>query len=290
MKPAPFKYVAARSAEDAISHLSEYGGEARLLAGGQSLIPLMNFRVARPAALIDLRTCNDLSYLYREGDWLVTGPMTTQSTAEHSPLVRECCPLVSTTMRYLGHPTIRNRGTIGGTLAHADRIAELPGVAVALGAQMTAQGPTGRRTIEAEKFFIGDLTTALRPDEMLREIRFPVASSSHRSAFVEATNRHHDLAIVGVAVDLDLHPDGTCTGVRLAAVGVGPKPARLQHAEACLRSSRVDNKTISEAGGSSLEDVEFEDDVNASAAYRKHVMPGLVEQAVRAALRSGTGT
>ena len=251
MKPAPFKYIAARSAEQAVAGLAAWQGSARLLAGGQSLIPLMNLRMARPAALIDLGTCEGLSYLRREGDWIAVGPMTLQAAVEHSPLIHECCPLVAKTMRYLGSPTIRNRGTIGGTLAHADRVAELPGVAVALRAQMIAQGPGGRRrTIPAEAFYVADLTTALQPDEMLREIRFPVAAKAHRCAFVEASNRHHDLATVGVAVSIEA--DTT----RIVAIGIGPTPVLLDG------------------------EAEAEGDFHASAEYRRRVLQGLVKRAL----------
>lgn len=222
MRPIPFTYLVPRSVEEVIAQLASYGGDARLLAGGQSLIPLLNFRVSRPAALVDLGRCPELAYLQREGDWLVSGPMTRQATAEHSALVQENCPLLVKALRYLGPPTIRNRGTIGGTLAHADRVAELSGVALALGAEFVAQGPSGRRVISAENFFVGDLTNALNPDEMLREIRFPIA------AILEA--------------------------------------ARL-----------------------GLEDIEPESDVYASAAYRRRVMAGLIERAVRQAARTATG-
>ena len=173
MKPARFEYIAPESDDAAIHALAHYDGEARLLAGGQSLIPILNLRLARPTALIDLGRCPGLTDLHREGDRLVCGPMLRQIEVERSPLVLQCCPLVARTMRLLGPPTTRNRGTIGGTLAHADRVAELPGVAVALEAELVAKRPNGARVIAAENFFLSDLTTALAPDEMLRESVFP---------------------------------------------------------------------------------------------------------------------
>ena len=284
MKPAPFDYVAPASAEEAVERLARYAGDARLLAGGQSLIALMNLRIARPAALIDLGRCPDLVYLREEVGWVVFGAMTRQATAEQSELVRERVPLIARTMPYLGHPTIRNRGTIGGTLAHADRVAELPGTAVALGAELVAQGPNGRRTIPAEQFFVGDLTTSLAPDEMLREARFPVAPANARCAFVEASNRHHDLAIVGIAAQLDLGADGGCKAARIAAIGVGPTPARLRRAEARLTAGRVDHDAIREAAELALEDAPAEGDLYASSAYRRRVTVGLVERALREAV------
>lgn len=282
MKPATFKYVPAQSPEDAIEHLARYEGTARLLAGGQSLIPLMNLRIAKPTALIDLACCPDLSYIRREDGWLAIGPMTTQSEVEHSQLVKDCCPLVAATMRYLGSPTIRNRGTIGGTLAHADRVAELPGVAVAAGAELVAHGPGGRRTVRAEEFFIGDLATSLHPDEILREVRFPLASRHDRSAFVEARNRHHDLATVGIAVSSTVE-DGSIHALRIAAVGVGPRPVRLHAAENSLIGVRPAEKSIAEASALALDDVAPEGDFHASAEFRSRVVRGLVQRALQQA-------
>lgn len=283
MRPAPFEYVAPRSAEEALHHLARYSGDARLLAGGQSLIALVNLRISRPAALIDLGRCPELAYFRRDGNWLVCGPMTRQATVEHAAIVRECCPLVMKTMRFLGHPTIRNRGTIGGTLAHADRVAELPGVAVALGALLVAEGPAGLRSIAAEDFFLGDLTTALGPDEMLREIQFPVSPASSRSAFVEASNRHHDLATVGIAASLDLSPQGICERARLVAVGVSAAPVRLRSSEGRLGGRIVGADAIREAS-QAVSELAVDSDLHASASYRRRVVIGLVERALRHAL------
>ena len=287
MKPAPFDYLAPRSAEEAIEHLAQYGGDARLLAGGQSLIALLNLRLARPAALIDLGCCAELDYLRREGQWLVIGPMTRQTTAEHSPLVREHCQLMARAMPFVGPPVIRNRGTIGGTLAHADRVAELPGVALALDASFIAQGPKGKRSIAATDFFVDDLTTALAADEMLREVRFPISAPTSRSAFVEASNRHHDLAIVGIALQLDEVIEGRCAGARIAAVGLGAAPVRLSEAERRLTEGRINDSTIADAAAMSLEGIEPDDDLHAAAEYRRMVTPRLVERALRMALAEG---
>ena len=286
MRPVRFTYLAPRSAEEAITQLAKYEGNARLLAGGQSLIPLLNFRVSRPAALVDLGRCADLEYLRQEGNWVVSGPMTRQAAVEHSPLVEDACPLLAKALRYAGPPTIRNRGTIGGTLAHADRVAELPGVAVALDAQFIAQGPVGRRVISANNFFLGDLTNALEPDEMLREIRFPIAPRSSGSAFVEACNRHHDVMIVGVAAQVELRGDGGCASARLAAVGIQSTPVRLPKSEARLVSDiQLNDEAIFEAASLSR-DIEPDSDVNASGAYRRRVLPGLIERAVREAVQA----
>lgn len=282
MKPPRFKYIAARSPEEAIAGLARYSGAARLLAGGQSLIPLLNLRMARPDALIDLATCPELAYIRRDGDWLAIGPMTRQSDAEHSDPVRASCPLLAKALPFLGSPTIRNRGTIGGTLAHADRVAELPGVAVALGAEFVAQGPDGRRTIKAEDFFVADLTNALNADEMLREIRFPVTGHSDVSAFVEANNRHHDLATVGVAVKLSM-AGGERRSARLVAIGVGPVPTRLRRAELRVLDGRLDDHDIEQAAELALEEVDPQGDFHASADYRRRVLRNLVKRALQTA-------
>lgn len=286
MKPAPFAYVAPRTVEEAVAALVRFDGEARVLAGGQSLVPLMNLRMARPAALVDLGRVQALDYIRLDGDRLAIGAMTRQSSAEHSDLVRRHCPLMRRTMPYLGHPTIRNRGTIGGTLCHADRVAELPAVAVALEAELVAVGPQGRRTILAGDFFVGDLTNALRRDEVLVEARFPIAQANSRSAFVEAANRHHDLAIVGVAAELNVTAGRRCTNARIAAIGAASRPARLKQVEARLQGEHLSPATITEAARLSLDGVAVEGDLHASAAYRRRVLPGLVERAINQALAS----
>ncbi len=287
MKPAKFRYIAPNSPEEVVAHLASYNGEARCLSGGQSLLPLMNFRLIRPEALIDLNRCPGLDYLRQENGRLVIGPMTTQSTVEYSDLIKSSCPLISKTMVYLGSPTIRNRGTIGGTLAHADRTAELPAVAVALEAELIAQSPNGVRSIPAEIFFRGDLSTDLQTDEMLREIRFPVSPARSLSAFTEATNRHHDLALAGVAVHLELAEDGTVATARIVCNGVGPSPLRLKRVEQTLCGRRPDEDAVRDAALGSLDGIAPEGDLHASADYRSAVLPRLVTRALHQAIADG---
>lgn len=284
MKPAKFEYIAPNSPEEVVGHLASYQGEARCLSGGQSLLPLMNFRLIKPEALIDLNRCPGLDYLRQEDGQLVIGPMTTQSTVEYSDLVKSSCPLISKTMIYLGSPTIRNRGTIGGTLAHADRTAELPAVAVALEAELIAQSPKGVRSIPAENFFRGDLSTDLRTDEMLREICFPVSPNGSLNAFTEATNRHHDLALAGVAVHLQLAANGTVARARIVCIGIAPSPIRLKRVEQTLCGTRADEDAIRDAAQFSLDRIEPEGDIHASADYRGAVLPRLVVRALQQAV------
>ena len=204
MKPAPFEYFAPETAEEALALMAEHGVEARPLAGGQSLVPLINMRMAQPSVLIDLNRCPELAYLREEDGMLVSGPMTRQRELELSEIVRSACPLIAKAMPHMGHATIRNRGTAGGSLSHADPSAELPGVALALGAEMIAGGPNGRRTVPATEFFLAELTTALEPDEMLCEIRFPEAPAGSRAAFAEVGSHFGGLALVSVAAQVDL--------------------------------------------------------------------------------------
>lgn len=283
MRPAPFEYIAPRSPEDAVARLAEYGGEGRLLAGGQSLVPLLNLRMARPAALIDLGRCPDLAYIRRQDGWLAFGPMTRQLDAEHSELVQAHCPLLAKALPYLGPPTTRSRGTVGGTLAHADRLAELPAVAVALGAEITALGPNGSRTIPAAEFFAGDLTTSLAQDEMLREVRFPVDRGETGAGFAEATIRHHDLMLLGVAAHLQFSK-GTCMGAQLAVVGGYSVPQRLQKSEALLMGAAVTDAVLAAAARVAGEKIELQDDTYATERYRRRILPALAERAIRQAL------
>jgi carbon-monoxide dehydrogenase medium subunit len=281
VRPAPFEYIGPRSAEEAVEKLSARAGEARLLAGGQSLVPLLNLRMARPAALIDLGRCAELAYARREGDWIALGPMTRQVEAERSSLVQAHCALLAEALPFVGPPPVRSRGTIGGTLAHADRVAELSPVALALGAEMIAQGPRGRRTIAAQDFFVADLTTALAPDEMLREVRFPVDRAGTVAGFAEATIRHHDLMLLGVAAHLEL-ADGRCAAARLAVAGGHSVPQRLIAAEKELvRTGEVDADALRVG-------VELQGDGYASEAYRRRILPGLVQRAVAQALAKAT--
>ena len=283
MRPAPFEYLAPRSPEDAVARLAEYKGEARLLAGGQSLVPLLNLRMARPAALIDLGRCKDLAYLRRQDGWLAFGPMARQMDAEHSELVREHCALLFRALPYLGPPATRTRGTVCGTLAHADRLAELPAVAVALGAEITALGPNGERTIAARDFFVGDLTTALAPDEMLREVRFPVDKGETGAGFAEATIRHHDLMLLGVAARLEF-ASGKCRAAQLAVVGGYSVPQRLTRSEALLGGSVLSDTVIAQAAKVAGEGIELQDDTYATERYRRRILPALVDRAIRQAL------
>lgn len=283
MKPARFDYHSPSTPAEAVEILAHYEGDARLLAGGQSLVPLLNFRVLTPSALIDLNRCAGLDTIRLDADRLVFGTMVRQAAAENSELVKRYCPLIGVTMPFLGSRTIRNRGTIGGTLAHADRSAELPAVAVALGATMVIDGPRGQYQVPAQDFYLGDLSTVLEPEEMLREIHFPIAPDGHRYAFVEASNRHHDTALVGVAVNLTMAED-RCVQAAIAVIGVTAPPQRLSAVEDQLRNNAIDPQICRVASQASIEGIEIEGDLNAPAEYRRQILPGLVERALNEAM------
>ncbi len=289
MKPAPFEYFAPETAEEALALLAEYGMDARPLAGGQSLVPLINMRMAQPAVLVDLNHCCELAYLREEEKMLVSGPMTRQRELEISNTVRAHCPLIAEAVPHMGHATIRNRGTVGGSLSHADPSAELPGVAVALDAEMVADGPNGRRTVPATEFFLAELTTALEPDEVLREIRFPKAPSGSRAAFAEVGSHFGGLALVGVAARVDLDSAGRCAAVALAAIGAGERPARLSSAETVLMGEVLGEQVIAEASEAAVIDVDPLADLHATAHWRRRAVVAMTARALREIADGGEG-
>ncbi|HEY7060294.1 MAG TPA: xanthine dehydrogenase family protein subunit M [Chloroflexota bacterium] len=288
MKPTAFEYDDPRTADEALALLAQYGDDAKALAGGQSLVPLMNFRLARPGRLVDLNLIAALSHLRVEAGALRIGAMTRQREIERSPLVAAGWPLLAEATALIGHAQIRNRGTVGGSLAHADPAAELPAVMAALDAEFVVRGAGGERTVPATEFFLGYLTTALAPDELLVEIRVPALPPRTGGAFVEVSRRHGDFALVGVAALVTLDADGVISAARLAFTGAAPTPLRAARAEARLVGERPAEPLFREAGLLASADLEPEDDLHASAAYRREVGGVLARRAlVQAAARAG---
>lgn len=286
MKPAPFRYAAPESVAEALGLLRSYGQDGKLLAGGQSLVPLLNMRLARPSVIIDLNRIRELSYIKEDNGEIAVGAMTRQREAELSPLIRRRLPLLAEALGVVGHPQIRNRGTIGGSIAHADPSAELPAVAAVLQAKMVIRGPKGRRVLTPEEFFLTYLTTALEPDELLVEIRFPVVPKAG-AAFLEVARRHGDYALAGVAVVVSKNGErvGTC---RLAFTGVGPGPVRIPEAEAAVMGNHLTDRVLQDVRKTVEERLDPDSDVHASAEYRKHVAGVLAVRALRfAAERAG---
>ena len=215
MKPAPFRYVAARSLEQALALKAEHGDEARFLAGGQSLVPAMNFRLTQPAVLIDINPIKELAGIRNGGERLRIGALTRYRSLERDPMTHAKLPLIAEALPVVAHSQIRNRGTIGGNLAHADPASEMPAIVLTLGGRLHAQSVRGERWIEARDFFVGALTTALEPDEMLTEVELPVAAADSGACFLEMSRRRGDFAIIGVACTVRLDAQGHCVEARI---------------------------------------------------------------------------
>jgi carbon-monoxide dehydrogenase medium subunit len=286
VKPAPFEYFAPSTREEALALLAEHGGEAKVLAGGQSLVPSMNFRLAQPAILVDLNGIADLFSLTLDADHgLRIGAMTRQRTVERSPLVAARAPLIAEALPFIAHPQIRNRGTFGGSLAHNDPAAELPALAVALDARMRAQRAGGaERVIPAADFFGGLFTTALEPEELLVEVQIPTLPDRTGTAFAEFARRHGDYALAGAAAVVTLAADGAVAAARLVFFALGDGPIRGYSAEEALIGSVPTADTIGEAAAAADIDIDPGADIHATAAYRRHLAHVLARQTLTRAV------
>jgi CO/xanthine dehydrogenase FAD-binding subunit len=289
VKPPAFSYVRAGTPEEAVALLARHGGEAKALAGGQSLVPLMNFRLARPGVLVDIGRLDTLAYVSERDGALAIGALTRQAAVEDSPLAARRCPLLVEATRLVGHRPIRNRGTVGGSLAHADPAAEYPAVLLALEGEVTARGPRGERVIPAARLFRSVFATSLEPDELLTEVRLPAAPPRSGAAFVELSRRHGDYAIVGVAAVVALDSAGRCREARLALAGVAGTPVRCAEAEQLLQGTSGEEAVLDEAGRRCAASVEPRGDLHASPAYRKAMVAVFVRRALRLAFRRATG-
>jgi CO/xanthine dehydrogenase FAD-binding subunit len=290
MKPPRFEYYDPTTIAETVSALEQYGDDAKVLAGGQSLMPLLNFRLARPAAVVDINGVKELDYLRKEDSCLAIGALVRQRTAELSELVAESCPMLAEALPLIGHFQIRNRGTIVGSLAHADPAAELGAVAVALGAELKIKGPGEDRIVPADQFFISYLTTALAPNELLVEARFPTARPRTGYAFAEFARRHGDFALVGVAAVVEQDQAGRCSDVRLAFTGVGPVPLLFTDEKGQLRGELLTLKAMNAFAEYVAAGLHPESDLHASAEYRRELAAVLAERALSvAAARSGEG-
>lgn len=284
MKPAPFDYARPTSVEEAIALLDGGDDGAKILAGGQSLIPAMNFRLAQPSLLVDLADLDELTGIRSGADgglWI--GAMTRQRTVERSPLARDAAPLVVDAMSWVAHPQIRNRGTIGGSLAHADPAAELPAVMVALDATMVVRGADGARRVPARDFYRGLFTTALEPGELLVAVEVPPAPGGASCAFEEVARRHGDFALAGVAVALSRDDGGTVSGAAIALLGVEDVPV-LSDAGAELIGRPPRSKVIAAVADATAAALDPPGDIHATAEYRRHLAGVLTRRALERAL------
>lgn len=279
MKAAAVDYHRATSLDDAVQRLAS-AEDGKILAGGQSLVPLLNMRLARPALLVDINRLDELAHIRRENGHVEIGAMARHRAVETSELVRRDVALVAESLRHVGHVTIRNRGTIGGSLAHADPAAELPAVALALDAQLTVQGPAGTRHVDAADFFHGYLMSALEPEEILTGLRVPVLPEATGCAVAEMARRHGDFALVAVFVALTRAPDGTCERARIALAGAAPAPVRARAAEDLLVGTAVQADAVAAAAREIAAVTDPPDDIHAPAEYRRRLASVLGRRAL----------
>jgi carbon-monoxide dehydrogenase medium subunit len=283
MKPASFEYARPDSLDDAIALLVAHDGEAKVIAGGQSLMPMMNFRLASPRMLVDIARIADLNRIVIASDGVRLGALVRWRDIERHPTLRTSHPLLAEAIDHVAHYQIRNRGTVGGSIAHADPAAEMPGVAVACDAEIIVVGSAGQRTIAAADFFTGALTTALLPDEIIVEVRLPVWPAGRRAAFEEFSRRKGDFALAGVAAFYDLDGQGGVVNPHLAAIGVASSPVRLKAAEAALAGKPIDATAIQAASAVADDGLDISADIHAPADYRCALLKVLLERALHRA-------
>jgi len=289
MKPAPFSLLRPKNVDEALSLLRSHGDEAKVLAGGQSLVPLMNFRLAQPHNLIDLNGVEGLDQIKFDDQTLALGAMVRQRDAERSPAIAERLPILPEAIEQVGHPAIRNRGTVGGSLVHADPSAELPLLAVALDATFHLRSARASRTIAACDFYHGYLLTDIAPDELLVAIDFQLPPADSGWCCTEIARRHGDFAIVAVAVLLGCGRDRRIDFARIALGGVGPAPLRMIAAEQTLLGERPGAERFRGAGDVAAQGVDPPADIHASSSYRRHLTGVLVRRALTAAASRVTG-
>lgn len=284
MKPPRFQYCAPYMLDEALALLHQYGGEAKVLAGGQSLIPLLNMRLAGPAYILDINHISELNYIEPEDGYLAIGATVRQRQVERSPLVQEQHPMLIEVIRHIGHMQIRNRGTVAGSIAHADPAAELPALITCLNGEIVAQSISGERIIKAEEFFTGYLSTALEPEEMATEVRFPWISPQSGWAFMEFARRSGDYALVGAAAVLTPALDGTCLSAHLAYLGISGSPIRAREVENSLVGTRLDDQAINAAGELARTFVSGDmNDVHATVDYRRALTTELTRRVLKTA-------
>jgi aerobic carbon-monoxide dehydrogenase medium subunit len=291
VKNAPFEYHAPRSVDEVLSLLAEHGDEAKILAGGQSLVPLLAMRLARPSQLIDINEISELGALRSlDGTGVAFGTLTRERDAERSALVAERLPVLAEALPMIGHVSIRNRGTIGGSIAHADASAELPAVAVVTGADVVVRSTRGERIVPAEEFFVSHFTTSMDDDELLTEVRMRSGPVGAGWAFHEIARRHGDFALVGVAAMISLD-DTTVSEARVTLMGVADRAVRATGAETGLIGQPVTEETIAAAAEEAIRDLDPASDMHGSAAFRSHLAGVAVRRALAtAASRAGANT
>ena len=284
MYPAQFDYHTPGTVKEALDLLGKYKDDAKLLAGGHSLLPAMKFRLARPAHVVDLRKVPGLSGIKEEGGMLVIGAMTTHWAVESSPLVKAKCPVLAQTAAQIGDPMVRNMGTIGGSLTHADPAADYPATIIALNAEMVLEGPKGKRTIKVDDFFKSLMTTAVGPDEILTEVRVPVCGPSVGCAYMKFPHPASRFAVVGVAAALTVE-GGKVSKASIGITGAGTKAVRAKGVEAALLGKALDAATIQAAAEKAPDGVDVQADLQGSVEYKKHLLKVFAKRAIEAAAK-----
>ena len=289
MKPPPFEYESPRTADEALALLAQHGDSAKVLAGGQSLVPLLNFRLAQPEVLIDVNRLSELAYIRPADTGLSIGALTRQHTLERSSAIKGQLPIVAEACHLIGHLPIRHRGTVGGSLAHADPASELPAVMVALEAELTLSRKGSRRAVTAEQFFTGIFSTALEPEELLTDIRVPGLPPGTGSAFLEIARRAGDFALVGVAALVTLNSHGRVSRARLALCGAGPTPIRAREAERVMNGEWPEGRVLDDAVEKLAAETDPPSDIHASSAFRKKLARHVGRQAIELAVQRAGG-
>ena len=289
MIPAAFDYLAPKSLAEALDALAAHGEEAKLLAGGHSLLPLLKLRLARPKLLIDLTRISGLGNISQEGDSIVVGALATHYQLESSALLKTKCSLLPETARVIGDVQVRNRGTIGGSLAHADPSADWPAAILALGGELKLQGPAGERRISAEEFFLGAMTTAIKPTEILTEIRVPALLRRSGSVYLYMPQQASGFAIVGVAVSLRIAQNGRCEDIGIGVTGLSEKPFRARPIEERLRGNKLTAGLIEGSAAQVAEGSDPLEDLHASAKFRAHLARVYTARAIQEAAKRAAG-
>jgi carbon-monoxide dehydrogenase medium subunit len=290
MIPTAFDYIAPKTLDEAMRALAAHGEDAKLLAGGHSLLPLLKLRLAHPGVLIDLGRIPGLDGISRQNDKVVIGALATHYQIESSELLKKNCPLLPETAREIGDVQVRNRGTIGGNLAHADPSADWPAAILALGGELRLRGPRGVRRLAAEEFFVGPLTTAIELDEILTEIRVPASERRCGSAYLKMAQQASGFAIVGVAVALRVDAKGCCEEIGIGVTGLGDKPFRARAVEARLRGNKLTPKLIAASAAQVADGIDPLEDLHAAAPFRAHLARVYAARAIQAAAKRTSGS
>ena len=282
MIPAPFDYQRATSLDDAFAKIRAANGAGKFIAGGHSLVPVMKLRLSEPAVLIDIARIPGLSGIRQQGDTIEIGAATVHHEVATSALLQKVCPMLADTAATIGDPQVRNRGTLGGSLAHADPAGDMPAAILAVDAELKASGPSGERWIKAEDFFVGFLTSALEADEILTEIKVPIKSGG-KSVYLKAAQRASGFAVVGVAVRLTV-ANGNCNDIAIGITGVTDKAYRAKNVEQALKGKKLEAELIERAALRVVDGVDLLEDINGSKDYRAHLARVYTARAIKAAL------